>query len=229
MKIVAYYRVSTRKQESSGLGLDAQKHDVHTFAQRNEGQILAQYCEVESGKRKDRLELVKAIAHAKRSRAKLVIAKLDRLARNVAFTAALQDCGCQFVCCDNPNANELTINILASVAQDEAKRISERTTKALAAAKRRGVALGSARPGHWKGREEDRLRGSIRGAKASAVTHREAADAAYSDLYQPLADLRAKGLSFQQIADDLTAQGHTTRRGKAWSASQVLRVLRRAV
>jgi len=229
MKIVAYYRVSTRKQGASGLGLEGQQHDVHTFKARNDGQIIAEYTETESGKRADRPELAKAIAHAKRSQAKLVIAKLDRLSRNVAFTAALQDAGCEFVCCDNPTANELTINILAAVAQDELKRISDRTTKALAAAKRRGVLLGSARPGHWDSRQDARRRGAARGAKVAAKSHTAAANAAYSDLYGPVAELRGRGLSFRDIADELNGQGHTTRRGRAWNAAQVLRILRRSV
>jgi DNA invertase Pin-like site-specific DNA recombinase len=230
MKIVAYYRVSTRKQGDSGLGLGGQKTDLDTFKVRNDGQIIAEYTEVESGKRKDRPELAKAIAHAKRSRAKLVIAKLDRLARNVAFVSALMESGCDFVCCDNPHATPLTIHILAAVAEDEAKRISERTRKALAFARdKKGVLLGSARRGHWQGREAARQRGAIAGGIAAAKMHSEAADSAYCDLYGPLAELRGKGLSFQAIADGLNEQGQTTRTGKAWNPSQVLRVLRRAV
>lgn len=228
MKIVAYYRVSTKRQGDSGLGLDGQKSDVDTFKGRNDGQIIAEYTEVESGKRKDRPELLKAIAHAKRSKAKLVIAKLDRLARNVAFVSALMEGGCDFLACDNPHATPLTIHILAAVAEDEAKRISDRTTKALAAAKRRGTALGSARPGHWEGREDARQRGAAKGAKLAAKSRREAADAAYSDLYGQLGELRGQGKSFQAIADELNSQGQTTRRGAAWNASQVMRVINRA-
>src|SRR5262245_20848184 len=156
MKIIAYYRVSTRKQGDSGLGLEGQQHEVQTHAQRNNATIVASYKEVERGKKSDRPELAKALAHAKRSKAVLVVAKLDRLSRNVAFLSALMESKVQFVCCDNPHATSLTIHILAAVAEDEAKRISARTKAALAAAKMRGTLLGSARPGHWSGREDRR-------------------------------------------------------------------------
>src|SRR5262245_32439937 len=156
VKIIAYYRVSTRKQGQSGLGLEGQQHEVQTFAQRNGASIVATYKEVESGRKSARPELQKALAHAKRSKAVLVAAKLDRLSRNVAFLSALMESKVEFVCCDNPHATPLTIHILAAVAEDEAKRISARTKAALAAAKRRGVVLGSARPGHWDNHEAAR-------------------------------------------------------------------------
>src|SRR5262245_41996714 len=156
MRLIAYFRVSTRKQGQSGLGLEGQAEAVDSFQKQHNATIVANYKEVESGKRKDRPELLKAIAHAKRSKAVLVVAKLDRLSRNVAFLSALMESKVQFVCCDNPHATPLTIHILAAVAEDEAKRISDRTRAALAAAKMRGTLLGSARPGHWSGREDRR-------------------------------------------------------------------------
>jgi len=171
-RVVAYYRVSTRKQERSGLGLEGQEAAVEEYGRRDGGEIVASYLEVETGKRSDRPELTKAIAHAKRTRATLVVAKLDRLARNVAFTSALMESGVDFVCCDNPTANRLTVHILAAVAEDEARRISERTKTALAAAKRRGVKLGSARPGHWRGREHRRQAGLQKAQEAAARAHR---------------------------------------------------------
>ena len=125
-KLVAYYRVSTRKQRESGLGLDAQQSCVADFARYGQHEIIAAYREIETGKRADRPELAKAIAHAKRARATLVIAKLDRLARNVHFLSGLMESRIEFVCCDNPHANRLTLHILAAVAKDEARRISER-------------------------------------------------------------------------------------------------------
>lgn len=227
-RLIAYYRVSTKKQGMSGLGLEGQQAAVAEYAARAGATLVQMYKEIETGKRKDRPELLKAIAHAKRSKAQLVVAKLDRLARNVAFTSALMETAVDFVACDNPHANRLTIHILAAVAEDEAKRISDRTKAALAAAKARGTKLGSARPGHWDGREDKRLAGLRRARKAAAVAHREAAQEAYADLLPFVAELHAAGRSLQDIADELNEQGHTTRQGKAWSRVQVLRVLRRA-
>jgi DNA invertase Pin-like site-specific DNA recombinase len=146
-KLVAYYRVSTKQQGESGLGLEGQVAAVATFARTNGAEIVRAYREVETSKRSDRPELLKAIAHAQRSRAGLIIAKLDRLARNVAFTANLMESGVDFVACDNPHANRLTIHILAAVAENEARMISERTRAALVAYKARGGVLGAARPG----------------------------------------------------------------------------------
>lgn len=142
-KLVAYYRVSTRKQGESGLGIEAQQACVADFARYGQHEIIAAYREIETGKRADRPELAKAIAHAKRAKATLVIAKLDRLARNVHFLSGLMEAGVEFVACDNPYANRLTLHILAAVAEDEARRVSERTKAALAAYK--AVAVGSAR------------------------------------------------------------------------------------
>jgi DNA invertase Pin-like site-specific DNA recombinase len=227
MKIIAYYRVSPKRQEESGLGLEAQKTAIEGFAQASRGTIAAAYVEVESGRKADRPKLALALAHAKRSKATLVVAKLDRLARNVAFLSAIMDSGVDFVACDNPHANRLTIHILAAVAEDEARRISERTKAALGAAKARGTKLGSARPGHWKGREDRRLAGSVAGAAAAAELHRKAASEAYTDLAPIVAELRDKGCTQAAIADELNKLGHTTRRGKAWNHVQVGRLLRR--
>ena len=157
MKIIPYYRVNTKKQGRSGLGLEAQKADVEAFVRQRDAIIVSEYREVETGKNSKRPKLDEAIGHAKLAKATLVVAKLDRLARNVAFTSALMESGVEFVACDNPHANRLTIHILAAVAEDEALRISRRTKDALAAAKARGIKLGSARPGHWDGKEH--LRG----------------------------------------------------------------------
>lgn len=222
-RIIGYVRVSTQKQGNSGLGLEGQEHALQGYAQATGGLLLRTYKEVETGKRNDRPELAKALAHAKRSGATLVIAKLDRLARNVHFVSGLMESGVDFVACDNPHANKLTIHILAAIAEHEAEAISQRTKAALAAYKARGGALGAARP------ECRKLTLAARqaGARASGRTAKQQADAAYADLAQQVADWRAAGMTQQQIAARLNAEGHTTRRGKPWSQVQVLRVLRR--
>lgn len=227
-KVIAYFRVSTKKQGKSGLGLEGQQAAVAEFVRQHGGKQIAEYVEVETGKSKNRPELLKAIAHAKRSKARLVVAKLDRMARNVAFTSALMESGIDFVACDNPHANKFTIHILAAVAEHEAEQISERTKAALAAAKRRGVKLGSHRPGHWKGREDRRLAGLAKAREAAAQLHRQAATESYADLVPIIQEMQEQGQSLQAIADELNEQGHTTRRGKSWNRMQVSRVLKRA-
>jgi len=225
--IIAYYRVSTSQQGKSGLGLEAQQSALEQFALGNSIKIIATYREVESGKKADRPELAKAIFHAKRSKSTLVVAKLDRLARNVAFLSRLMESKVDFVACDNPHANRFTIHILAAVAEHEAAMISERTKVALAAAKKRGVKLGSSRPGHWKGREEIRQAAAQKASQAAARVHRLAADEAYGDLYPTMQAMRENGQTLRQIASQLNQQGHSTRNGKEWNPSQVMRVLRR--
>jgi DNA invertase Pin-like site-specific DNA recombinase len=228
VKLIGYYRVSTEKQGASGLGLEAQRAAVLAFAKATGATIGAAYTEVESGKRADRPELAKAIAHARRSKARLVIAKLDRLARNVAFVSALMDSGADFVACDNPHANRLTIHILAAVAEDEARRISERTKSALAAAKARGQLLGSARPGHWKGNEDARLKGLAKGRKQSAAVRAAKALETMVDLLPEMRSKREAGETLATIADSLNAAGQRTMRGGNWTAMQVKRVLDRS-
>lgn len=133
-EVVAYYRVSTQRQGRSGLGLEAQEAAVREFAKREGAPIIARYTEIESGRNPDRPELRKAIGHALQSGSTLVVAKLDRLSRNLAFLVTLMESKVEFAACDNPHANALTCHILAAVAEDEAKRISTRTRDALRAA-----------------------------------------------------------------------------------------------
>jgi DNA invertase Pin-like site-specific DNA recombinase len=223
--IIAYYRVSTKQQGESGLGLEGQEAAVQSYARLAGATIKASYVEVESGKLADRPELAKALAHARRSKATLVVAKLDRLSRNVEFLARVMNSAVEFVACDNPAANRLTLHILSAVAENEAKAISDRTKAALAAAKARGTLLGSARPGHWDGREDARLAG-LEKARGVAVKVRQAnAAEAYVDLVPVVSALRAEGLSLRGIAAKLNEQGHTTRRGRPWNPVQVSVVL----
>src|SRR5215216_5496539 len=145
-RFVCYYRVSTDRQGKSGLGLDAQKKAVLDYLNGGTWELAGEFTEVESGKRADRPELAKALEACRKRKATLVIAKLDRLSRNMAFIAALMDSGTDFIAVDNPHATRLTLHILAAVAEHEREMISERTTAALQAAKARGVRLGNPRP-----------------------------------------------------------------------------------
>jgi DNA invertase Pin-like site-specific DNA recombinase len=172
-------------------------------------------------------EYRQALFHARRGKATLVVAKLDRLARYVAFLSALMDSTVPFVACDNSHANRLTKHILAAVAEAKAKAISDRTKVALAAAKARGTFLRLARPGHWEGREGARLAGARMGAKIAGKVVSARAREAYSDLMPEVSRLHAERLSLRGIAGRLNAEGHTTRRGRPWNPVQVARVLER--
>jgi DNA invertase Pin-like site-specific DNA recombinase len=228
MEFIPYYRVSTKQQGASGLGLEGQRAAVEAYARQMGATIKASYTEVESGKKSDRPELARALAHARRAKATLVVAKLDRLARNVAFLSALMDSKVEFKACDNPEASRLTLHILSAVAEAEAKAISDRTKTALAAYKARGGHLGSARPGHWEGREEKRLQALVKARNASGKANTRLAEEAYADLMPSVRTMKAEGLSLRDMADKLNAEGHTTRRGKPWNPVQVARVLERA-
>jgi DNA invertase Pin-like site-specific DNA recombinase len=221
---IAYYRVSTKKQGESGLGLEAQEASVVSFV-NGHGKLLCTYTEVESGRNSTRPELLKALAHAKRSKATLVVAKMDRLSRNVAFLAALMESGVEFVAVDNPHANRLTVHILAAVAEQEALAISQRTKAALQAAKARGVLLGSNRVGHWAGKEQLRLNALETARNNAASANKRLRMEAYADILPDVKNQKENGATLQQIANELNSKGHTTRRGKPWNHVQVLRLL----
>ncbi|PJE31344.1 Site-specific DNA recombinase [Pseudooceanicola antarcticus] len=215
MKIVTYCRVSTRSQGQSGLGLEAQQAAIGNFAAANAAQIVGAFTEVESGRKADRPQLQAALKLAKLTSSKLVIAKLDRLSRNAAFLLNLQDSGVDFIACDNPSATPLTVGILAIVAQDEARAISERTKAALAAAKARGQRLGNP-----NGAEA--LRRAGKGNKASRLTASANADNRAQDLAETLAEVQAKGITtLAGIAKELNRRGINTARGKSWHPSSV--------
>lgn len=226
--LVAYLRVSTRKQGKSGLGLEAQRAAVAEYAEREGLRIVAEYVEVESGKKASRPELAKALSHCRAAKACLVVAKLDRLARNVAFLSSLMEAGLEFVALDNPYANTFTLHVLAAVAEQEARATSERTKVALAAAKRRGVLLGSSRPGHWKGMEEKRLAGSRRGVRRAAEARTQAARQHNSLAVSEALRLRKAGLSWMEVAEELNRRGLVTRRGNSWSKSSVFTAVKAA-
>ncbi|WP_027483203.1 recombinase family protein [Deinococcus pimensis] len=211
---VAYYRVSTAKQGQSGLGLDAQRHAVSTFARARGLTVVREFVEIETGTAKRRRpQLHVALDTARQERAVLVIAKLDRLARNVAFVSSLMEARTPFVACDMPDANELTVHIMAALAEHEARLISVRTKDALSAAKVRGVRLGCPIPMT----EECRL-------AARASISRGARDA-YASVDGYIRLMRQTGMSLRAIADRLNAEGKRSRTGKAWNHAQVARVL----
>jgi len=223
-KIIAYYRVSTKRQGQSGLGLEAQQAAVEAYARQHGAKIVGNYTEIESGKRADRPRLADAVGHAKLAGATLVVAKLDRLARNVAFLSAMMEAKVDFVAVDNPAANKLTLHILAAVAEAEAEAISARTKAALSAYKARGGRLGASLPQCRNLTHEARQRG----AKAAGESVKAKADDAYTFLYPTIRQLRTDGLTFQAVADRLNAAGHSTRRGSTWTATAAMRVCRRA-
>ena len=226
--IVSYLRVSTKRQAASGLGLEAQRAAVADYAEREGLRVVAEHVEVESGRKAARPELAKALNHCRAAKACLVVAKLDRLARNVAFLSGLMEAGVDFVACDNPTATKFTVHILAAVAEQEAKAISERTVAALAAAKRRGVLLGSSRPGHWAGKEERRLLGSKRGVRRAAELRTQGARLHNSMVVVEAKALRNAGVSWQEVAAILNAKGLVTRRGNHWSKSSVFQAVKAA-
>ena len=221
---IGYIRVSTKRQGRSGLGLEAQQEALRGYQQEHGGRMLATYREVESGKHADRPELARALAHAKRSGATLVVAKLDRLSRNAGFLLTLQASGLPMIFLDLPGANEFTVGVMALVAQHEARLISERTRAALQAYKRRGGKLGAALPQC----RNLTSHACAKGRRAASKAISEGARQAYADLLPTMQEWRAAGMSQQAIADRLNEEGQTTRRGKPWNQVQVLRVLDRA-
>jgi DNA invertase Pin-like site-specific DNA recombinase len=188
-QFVAYYRVSTDRQGRSGLGLEAQREAVLRHLAGVGGKLEGEFIEVESGKRNDRPQLAAAISAAKKAKGTLIIAKLDRLARNVHFVSGLMESGVDFVAADNPHANKLMVHLLAAFAEHEREQISQRTKEALAAAKARGIKLGR------------------NGAERLAPAYRAAAVERARDLAPILAEFQSAGLSARQIAAELTARG----------------------
>lgn len=221
-KAVAYYRVSTARQGASGLGLEAQRAAVETLCAARGWELIAPpFQEIESGKRADRPELAKALERAKLTGARLVIAKLDRLSRNAAFLLTLKESGVEFVAADMPDANNLTVGIMALVAQQEREAISRRTKEALAAAKARGQRLGNP-----NGAAAFRRAG--KGTAAALAVVSANADAHAARLRPVVARLREQGVvSLASIATALNDEGILTPRGGRWHASSVRNLIAR--
>src|SRR5262245_545519 len=203
-KFISYLRVSTDKQGVRGYGMAAQRQAVQDYLDRGNWQLLDEFIEVESGKRKDRPQLAKAIAACKKHKAKLIIAKLDRLARNVHLISGLMESKVDFVCCDMPDASRLTVHILAAVAEHEREMIVQRTKEGLAAAKSRGVKLGNP---------------ALAAANRAAARERAAA---LRPVLDELADLSATA-----CARELNRRDVATPAGGKWHAKSVLRVRQR--
>jgi DNA invertase Pin-like site-specific DNA recombinase len=218
-KFVSYLRVSTARQGRSGLGIEAQRQAVTDFLNGGNWQLVKEFVEVESGKRADRPQLEKAFQLCRLTGAKLVIAKLDRLSRDAHFLLGLEKAGVDFVAADMPQANRLTIGIMAVMAEDVRRQISERTKAALAAAKRRGVKLGGDRGA--------RLTAKARAAGRAAVQKRVQTRA--SEIMSIVKELQASGSeSLRAIAAGLDERGIPAARGGKWSAVQVSRLLEAA-
>lgn len=217
---VTYLRVSTARQGQSGLGLEAQRAAVEKFVKERAGEINAEFVEVETGKRNDRPELAEALRVAKKAGAVLLIAKLDRLARNVAFISNLLESGVEICAADMPEANRFMLHVMAAVAEHEARAISDRTKAALAAAKARGVKLGWAADGR---------KGDLEAATKSSIEIRvAAADRRAEQVLPVIRELRSQGLPLARVAETLNARGiPTARAGGKWHVSSVRNMLAR--
>lgn len=206
---VAYYRVSTDRQGVSGLGLEAQKESIAQFLKNQDAVIIEEYVEIESGKKNNRPYLQEALKRCKKEKATLIIAKLDRLARNVAFISNLMESKVDFLAVDNPHANKLMIHLLAAFAEHEREMISKRTKDALAAAKRRGVVLGK------------------NGAKAGRKNS-EAAQSFAETMRDIVSALKTQGIQTQTaIVQELNRMNIPSTCGGKWHQTSVRRLLGR--
>lgn len=215
-KFIAYYRVSTQKQGASGLGLEAQQAAVARYLNGGAWELIGEFREVETGKGADALakrpQLRAALDACKKNGATLLIAKLDRLARNVHFVSGLLETGVEFVAADMPQANKVMIQMHAVMSEGERDQISARTKAALAAAKARGVVLGRAGADNLRSNVEERQR---------------AADAFAAKLRPLFEGMAARGLSQRAMVEELNAVGVPTPKGRVWRISQVQRVIAR--
>jgi DNA invertase Pin-like site-specific DNA recombinase len=221
MRVITYYRVSTAAQGRSGLGLDAQREAVERYCRGRSCEVLDEFTEVESGKRSDRPKLTEALHLAKVTGATLVVAKMDRLSRNAAFLLTLRDSGAKLVAADQPDVTDLTVGILAVVAEEERKAISSRTSAALQAAKAKGRKLGNP-----NGAEA--LRRAAKGNGASVKTIKDAANRHAADIAPIIRHLRAQGrCSLRDLASGLNERHIQTPRGGTWHPTSVKNLLAR--
>jgi DNA invertase Pin-like site-specific DNA recombinase len=220
-KFVSYLRVSTARQGQSGLGLEAQRAAVSGYLNGGDWILVREVVEVESGKRNDRPALAEALKLCRKHKATLVIAKLDRLARNVHFISGLMEAGVEFVAVDMPSANRFVVHILAAVAEQEALAISKRTKAALEAAKARGTKLGGRRVSADHFAEI-----AVEGRKVAASVLRSRKESYQREIRPVIDEIMATGVTtLRGIAAELNARGELTPRGSQWSAVQVQRVI----
>lgn len=206
---VVYLRVSTGRQEISGLGIEAQRQAAERYAAQTGGTLIAEFVEVESGAKSNRPQLTKALALCRKAKATLLIARLDRLSRSLSFVAQLLDANVEIKCCDMPDANRLLLQMLAVFAEHERQMIRDRTRAALAAAKARGVELG--RHGHVLARQN----------RSEAIRHAEA-------VRPHVIAARASGIrTFAGIGEYLTVNGVRTATGGKWHPTSVQRLITR--
>jgi len=217
--LVALYRVSSDKQGKSGLGLEAQKALVKSYQIQDGGPLIAELTEIESGGKDDRPTLVSALRLCRKHRAKLVIATLDRLARDTHFIAGLMKSDIPFVCADAPHDGPLVLQIKAAMAEEERRKIRERTRRALVAYRDRGGLLGAARPNARPLTIEARRKG--------AHVSKSRAARFYGDIVEMIRAKRAAGATLKAIADELNATGRITQSGLAFTPTTVHRLLTR--
>jgi DNA invertase Pin-like site-specific DNA recombinase len=225
MKLIAYYRVSTQRQGKSGLGLSAQREAVCRYA-ADHGQIVAEYVEIESGADSTRQQLAEAIRRTRTSRGRLVIATLDRLSRSVAFVATIMETKIDFVCADCPNAKPFELHIRATMAEEERRKISERTKAALTAAKARGVRLGTHRRGHHVDHAKGTRNGLAKAQAAADANRKQRWADAYTEVGPIIQSMREDDETLQAIADRLNAENRCTVTGKPFSPTIIMRILR---
>jgi len=219
-RFVAYFRVSTARQGRSGLGIEAQREAVLQYINGN-SEVLAEFVEHESGRKADRPELAKALRHCRATGATLIVARLDRLARDVAFLSGVMNSSVEFVVCDFPDANRLTLHVMAAVAEYEARRIGDNTRAALKVAKARGVKLGNPNGAAA-------LRRAAKGNAAAVAARRAQTAQRASDLREMVEDIRSSGItSLSGIAAELNLREARTPQGKQWHPASVARLLAR--
>ena len=220
IQYVAYLRVSTQKQGYSGLGLEAQREIIHNFLY--DKNPIAEFLEVESGRKTDkgRPKLKEALEICRKTGAKLIVAKLDRLGRNLSFLSQLLESDVDIVFCDFPQANKMVLHILAAISQYEAELIATRTKQALAAKKAKGCTLGN--PEHLIGKLDEAVSKSVETNKRKAEENPNNKRAAAM-----LKVLAKEGRTLQEMADYLNEQGFTTSKGYRFSRSSVYVLLKR--